>query len=106
MRFYPLEKLINLHDAYTKHFKIDNHRMLLFQRRGEIFLIESHCPHREHPLEAATIDNGIIQCALHQYRFSIDDGRLLYASEEPCRGLLIYDYIYQGNEVGVMLDDS
>ena len=46
MRFYPLEKLINLHDAYTRQFKIDNLQLLLMQRRGELFLIEAHCPHR------------------------------------------------------------
>jgi nitrite reductase/ring-hydroxylating ferredoxin subunit len=105
MRFYPLEKLINLHDSYTRQFKIDSHRMLLLQRRGELFLIESHCPHREHPLDVATVDNGLIQCALHQYQFSIDDGRLIHATEEPCRGLRTYELIYEGNEVGLMLGD-
>lgn len=106
MRFYPLEKLINLHDAYTRQFKIDTHRLLLLQRNGEVFLIESHCPHREHPLEVALIDNGIIQCALHQYQFAIDDGRLLHATEEPCRGLRTYELVYEGNEIGLMLEDD
>ena len=36
MRFYPLEKLINLHDNYTRHFKIDHRQLLLIQRRGEL----------------------------------------------------------------------
>lgn len=103
MRFYPLEKLINLHDAYTRQFKIDNLQLLLIQRRGEIYLFEASCPHRGHPLDAATIDNGIIQCPLHQYQFAIDDGRLLHATEENCRGLRTFDIIYEGNELGVML---
>lgn len=106
MRFYPLEKLINLHDAYTRQFKIDSNRLLLIQRKGEVFLIESHCPHREHPLEVASIENGVIQCALHQYQFSIDDGRLIYATEETCRGLITFEPVYEGNEIGVLLDES
>jgi len=105
MRFYALEKLINLHDAYTREFKIDHLQLLLIQRKGELFLIEAQCPHRAHPLDAATIDNGIIQCALHQYQFAIDDGRLLHATEEPCRGLRTFELVYEGNEVGVMLED-
>jgi nitrite reductase/ring-hydroxylating ferredoxin subunit len=105
MRFYPLEKLINLHDAYTRQFKIDRFRLLLIQRQGELYLIEANCPHRNHPLDVATIDNGIIQCALHHYQFAIDDGRLLYASEERCRGLYTFPLVYEGNEVGVMLED-
>ena len=105
MRFYPLEKLINLHDNYARQFKIDHLSLLLIQRQGELFLIEAHCPHREHPLEVATIDNGIIQCALHPYQFAIDDGRLLHATEEPCRGLRVFPITWEGNEVGLMLEE-
>ena len=105
MRFYPLEKLFNLHDNYARQFKIDHVRLLLIQRLGELFLIEANCPHHGHPLDAAIIDRGIIQCALHQYQFSIADGRLLHATEEPCRALRTFQVIYEGNEVGIMLDE-
>ena len=105
MRFYPLEKLINLHDNYTRHFKIDHRRLLLIQRRGELYLIEANCPHRDHPLDVASIDNGIIRCGLHQYQFALDDGRLLYASEERCRDLRTYALVYEGNEVGIILEE-
>ncbi len=106
MRFFPLEKLINLHDHYTRQFKIDNLSLLLIQRGGERYLIEARCPHRDHPLEVASIANGVIQCALHQYQFAMTDGRLLHATEEPCRGLRTFELVYDGNEVGVMLDDG
>lgn len=105
MRFYPLEKLINLHDSYSRQFKIDNLQLLLLQRLGELYLIEAQCPHRAHPLDVASIDGGVIQCALHNYQFAIDDGRLLHATEEPCRGLRVFPVVYEGNEVGVMLAD-
>lgn len=105
MRFQPLEKLINLHDAYSRQFKFDNLQLLLIQRRGELFLLEAHCPHRNHPLDIATIDNGVIQCALHHYQFAMDDGRLLHATEEPCRGLRTFEVVYEGNEIGVMLEE-
>ena len=103
MRFYPLEKLINLHDNYTRNFKIDHLQLLLIQRAGELFLIEATCPHRAHPLDGASIVDGIIQCPLHQYQFALSDGRLLRHTEEPCRGLQVWDIAYEGVEVGVML---
>ncbi|MFK8047942.1 MAG: Rieske (2Fe-2S) protein [Halioglobus sp.] len=106
MRFYPLDKLINLNDSYARAFKIDSIRLLLIQRAGEVFIIESHCPHKEHPLELASIDKGVIQCALHHYQFAINDGHLIQATEEPCRALKTYEVIYEGNEVGLMLDDA
>ncbi len=106
MRFYGLEKLINLHDDYMRHFRIDHRDLLLLQRRGEVFLIESRCPHRGHPLDAATIDRGVIECALHQYRFELAGGRLVQATEESCRDLRTYPVVFEGNEVGVMLEDE
>ena len=106
MQFFSLEKLINLHNRYTRKFKIDNLSLLLLQRSDELFLIEARCPHREHPLDEASIRDGIIQCALHQYQFAIHDGRLLQHTEDPCRGLKTYQLTYRGNEVGVMLGDE
>ena len=106
MRFYPLEKLINLHDGYTRQYKIDSLQLLLLQRDGQLHLIEAHCPHRAHPLEAAAVEQGVIQCPLHGYRFDIADGRLLHHSEEPCRALRTWTVAYEGNEVGVILGDE
>ena len=106
MRFYPLEKLINLHDSYMRHFRIDHRDLLLIQREGEVFLIEGKCPHRAHPLDAATIDQGLIQCALHQYQFELGSGRLLHATEEPCRNLRTYPVVFEGTEVGIILEDQ
>ncbi len=106
MRFYPLEKLINLEDGYSREFKIDHLQLLLIQRGGQRYLIEARCPHRGHPLMSATLQGGILQCPLHQYRFSIADGDLLHATEEPCRGLRVFVLVYEGNEVGVILSDN
>jgi nitrite reductase/ring-hydroxylating ferredoxin subunit len=105
MRFHPLDRLINLHDNYLRVFKIDNLQLLLTQRLGELFILEAICPHRGHPLDQASIQEGIIQCALHQYQFSIEDGQLLHATEEPCRALRTFQVIYERSEVGVMLND-
>lgn len=103
MRFYPLEKLINLHDGYSRQFKIDHLQLLLIQRQGQLYLIEASCPHRAHPLDAGNISDNAIECPLHHYRFALDDGRLLRQTEESCRALKIWEIAYEGVEVGVML---
>jgi nitrite reductase/ring-hydroxylating ferredoxin subunit len=105
MRFFPLEKLINLQDSYSRKFRIDHIELLLIQQGEDRFLIEASCPHRAHPLDVATIAGGSIECALHHYRFSLSDGSLIASTEEPCRGLRTYELIYQGNEVGVLLPE-
>lgn len=106
MRFFPLEKLINLNDQYTRQFKIDALQLLLIQRKGELYLIESNCPHRENPLDVASISGETITCALHNYQFSLRDGSLLASTEEPCRALRTFELIYEGTEVGLMVVDN
>lgn len=105
MRFVALEKLMNLHDGYTRSCRVDYHNLLLLQRGGECFVIESQCPHRAHPLVSAAITDAVLQCPLHGYQFSLRTGELLYASEEPCRSLRVWEVVYQGNEVGIFRDD-
>ena len=105
MHFVALEKLINLHDGYIRHCRVEFRQLLLLQRQGECFVIESLCPHREHPLDAARIDGDILECPLHGYQFSLRNGQLLHASEEACRPLRVWPVVYRDNEVGVVWDD-
>lgn len=101
--FFSLEKLINLHDGYRKVFKIDHYHLLLIQLAGELHLIESHCPHRGHPLSESDLQADKLRCPLHGYQFAIPSGELIFKTEESCRNLKIYDLVYQGHEVGVWL---
>lgn len=105
MRFYTLEKFINLHDGYRRVFKIDEHHLLLLQLDGERYLLEAMCPHRGHPLsEADVLEEGRqLRCPLHGYLFDLTSGQLLLATEELCRDLRRYELIYRDTDLGLML---
>ncbi|MGK0501020.1 MAG: nitrite reductase/ring-hydroxylating ferredoxin subunit, partial [Oceanicoccus sp.] len=79
------------------------HNLILLQQAGERYLLESHCPHRGHPLSESTLDINELRCPLHGYRFKLSSGELMYASEELCRGLKTYELVYQQTEIGVIL---
>ncbi len=105
MRFQALEKLINLHDGYSRTFKIDNLQLLLRQDNGQLYLIGATCPHRGHPLAEADIDGNTIECPLHGYRFDLATGRAVHITEAACSSLKAFELIYEGNEVGVMIEE-
>src|SRR4051812_32420444 len=102
MRFYALEKFINLYDGYRRAFKIDQHQLLLLQELGQTYLLEAFCPHRGHPLEHAEIIDGQVRCPLHSYQFALDSGAVRRATEGPCRPLRCYELIYRDTDLGVM----
>ncbi len=51
MIFLRLERLINLHDGYRRTLRVDNIEVLVIQDCGEVFIVQSRCPHQEYPLE-------------------------------------------------------
>lgn len=106
MRFIALDKLINLEDGYRREFRIDFHRLLLLQHKGEHYLIEALCPHQEHPLLAATIDAAEISCPLHGYRFSLQSGAIVSETNALCRPLRVWPVAYEGSDVGVDWSES
>ena len=103
MRFYALEKLINLFPGYRRQFKIDDHQLLLLQVGQQHFLVEALCPHRQQALVEAPLNGEAIVCPQHHYQFSLHNGQVLASTEAPCRDLRCYELIYEGNELGVLL---
>lgn len=103
VRFYQLEKLIDLYDGYRRAFRIDQHQLLLIQEQGQLYLFDAHCPHRGHPLQDAIIQGDAIRCPLHGYQFALRDGSPRVAGEEPCKGLRRYEVVYRETDLGVML---
>ena len=105
MRFHSLEKLVNLTPGYRRQFKVDSLLLLLIQHQDQRFLIEANCPHHGYGLENGRVSDNVIQCPLHHLRFSLLNGELLSRGEQSCRALNIYELVYQGNEVGFMVDE-
>lgn len=103
--FVALEKLINMHDGYRREFAVDYHHLLLLQHDGEHYLVEARCPHLEHPLIEATLQDGALICPSHGFRFSLLDGQLISASrQQACRPLRVWPVAYEGSHVGVGWD--
>lgn len=100
MRYFALEKLINLYDGYRKAFVIDNKQLLLVEEKGRHYLIQSNCPHMDWPLIDATIKDGTITCAKHGLSYQMNSGNPCASNKLPCRKLASYELVFQGNTIG------
>lgn len=98
MAFYPLEKLHQLFDGYSRAFRVEGRDLLLVQSNGQVHLIENRCPHMDAPLTHATLNNGYIRCPLHGIEFNLVTGQ--GSCPQP---LTHYEPIYEGNKVGIDL---
>ncbi|MDB2352373.1 Rieske 2Fe-2S domain-containing protein [Luminiphilus sp.] len=101
MRFLRLERLINLHDGYRRTLRVDHIEVLVIQDCGEIFIVQSRCPHQEYPLEKGSIANGSIACPWHHMTFDLKTGTHLGGG---CDRLKIYEPVFQDNLLGIMTE--
>ncbi|MDG1066416.1 MAG: Rieske 2Fe-2S domain-containing protein [Luminiphilus sp.] len=101
MPFLRLDRLINLHDGYRKTLKIDNFEVLVIQEHGEVFVVQSRCPHREYPLEKGLISGGVISCPWHNMAFDLRTGNHLGG---VCGRMRVYEPVFQDNLVGILID--
>ncbi len=103
MPFYPLEKLHQLHDGYSKSFRVAGQDLLLLQNDGQVYLICNRCPHMDAPLTRATLEPGSIRCPAHGIEFELASGEAKGALAGCLDPLQKYPIAYEGNTLGIML---
>lgn len=55
--------------------KVGEQAVLLLHRRGQVWAVESRCPHMRLPLNNATVgEDQTLTCSWHHSRFSLEDG--------------------------------
>ena len=100
MRYYALDKLINLYDGYRQAFIIESKQLLLIEERGRQYLIQSNCPHMDWPLINAPIQEEKITCPKHNLSFYLKNGRPCLSNKLACRDLKVLSIAYLDNTVG------
>lgn len=58
--------------------KMAGHEIALF-REGDQFALENECPHQGAPLANGSIDDGVVMCPWHCWRFDAATGECLTA---------------------------
>lgn len=67
-------KLSEVPNFGKKQVSVKGTEVIIYNIKGELFAIESECPHQGAPLESAIIKDGYISCPRHGYRFDLKTG--------------------------------
>lgn len=104
MAFYPLAQLSQLFDGYQRAFSIDEHRLLLIQHDGEVFIIENRCPHMDVPLDSGIIETDkSIRCRAHGIAFDLSSGKAKGPLADTLDCLKHFTVEYQDTAVGIVV---
>jgi nitrite reductase (NADH) small subunit len=73
----------------------------VFFTDGQYYAIDDRCPHAGAPLSDGCVENGIVTCAWHGWRFRLSDGAW---ADNPRIKTRVYRVIVDAGEVFVVLD--
>jgi nitrite reductase (NADH) small subunit len=72
--FHVVCKVSELTEGEGKVVKVGNKLIAVFHDSGEYFAIDDVCPHMGASLAAGVVENGIVSCSWHAWRFRLCDG--------------------------------
>ncbi|HVJ83886.1 MAG TPA: Rieske (2Fe-2S) protein [Planctomycetia bacterium] len=74
IKSFPAAKLEQIPEDGGRFVSILGNPIALFRRGTEVFAIDDRCPHMGSSLSAGSVENGVVTCPWHGWRFRIDDG--------------------------------
>ena len=89
--FEPLIDEAELESGLRRVFECQGHSLLLICEGDEIWLIDNRCPHLGFPISGGEVEDGVIRCPHHRFRFSLADGSSLSSGVfcDPLRQLTV-----------------
>ena len=76
----------DLQDDEVRAVTVGSARIALYRSDGEFFATDNRCTHAEAQMSDGYLEDGCIECPLHQARFDIRTGAALCApATEPLR---------------------
>ncbi len=69
---------------------VDDQAVAIFLDAGCVVAIEARCPHAGAPLNRGWLENGVVTCPLHRWKFEIRTGRCLTDLSRSIRSYRTY----------------
>jgi nitrite reductase/ring-hydroxylating ferredoxin subunit len=96
----PVCEVTTLPGGYCRRVPLpDGNELAIFNVNGEYYATDNSCPHRGAALSEGIIDEHVVECGLHGWRFDVRTGQCLTVPEK----LRTFRVKVEGGTVFVML---
>ncbi|MCS6976210.1 MAG: Rieske (2Fe-2S) protein [Gemmatales bacterium] len=72
--FHSVAKVGDIPEGEGRAFEVQGKIIAVFFHAGQYFAIDDVCPHMGASLSEGHVENGIVTCPWHAWRFRITDG--------------------------------
>jgi nitrite reductase (NADH) small subunit/3-phenylpropionate/trans-cinnamate dioxygenase ferredoxin subunit len=96
--FVTVAKVGDIPDGEGRAFAVNGRMVAVFNEQGKYSSIDDFCPHMGASLAGGYLENGIVTCPWHAWRFGIHDGRWC---DNPKIKVDSFEVRVQGNDIQV-----
>lgn len=100
MNWIRIASAHDLQDDEVISVNVGGARVALYRSEGEFFATDNRCTHAEALMSEGYLEDGCIECPLHQARFDIRTGRALCAPATV--DLRIHAVKREGDEIYIL----
>ena len=101
--FVPVLEEKELQEGTMKLIRIEGSPVLLIKQLGQIFAIDTRCPHMGCDFSGGTLEGNVIICPCHDWRFNLKTGEY---EDEPSMKLTIYEWKIESGKIWVKLEEE
>ena len=101
--YYRAATVGDINDGEGLAAAINGRMVAIFREGDNYFAIDDLCPHMGASLAPGYLQDGIVTCPWHAWRFCIRDGRWC---DNPKTGIDTFDVRVEGDEIQVAVPDS
>ncbi|GGB79609.1 ferredoxin [Marinobacterium zhoushanense] len=98
----PVSELEAIPDDDVIGVAVNGHQIALYKVDGEVFATDNVCSHGQALLSDGFLEDGEIECPLHQGRFCIKSGKAM--CDPLTEDIRTYTTRVEGEEVMLLLD--
>ncbi|TWT66769.1 3-phenylpropionate/cinnamic acid dioxygenase ferredoxin subunit [Posidoniimonas polymericola] len=97
--YHTVAKTSDIAPGQGGTYQVGDRRVAVFNKGGEFFAIDDHCPHQGASLGAGYLDDdGAVSCPWHAWRFCVTDGKWC---DNPRLGVDTFEVRVVGDDVQV-----
>jgi len=100
--YHTVATVGDIADGNGAAFAVNGKMVAVFLADGEYHAIDDFCPHMGASLAGGYLEDGMVTCPWHAWRFKICDGTWC---DNPEIGVNAYDIRVEGNEIQVQVPE-
>ena len=101
--FKTIAKTDSVAEGTGAAFPLDGRMIAIFNEQGNYHAIDDFCPHMGASLAAGHVEDGIVICPWHAWRFKICDGTWC---DNPKLGVTAYEVRVVDDEIQVKIEET